>query len=240
MLSIYAIIIVFFAAILQSSIGFGFALITIPFFMLLYPVHLAIGLNIVLTLIVSLGSLIGVWKHMDKSFTGKLLVGTLFGIPLGALTYMYFNVHWLKIGISLIILVLTLALISGFTFTLPKRSAAYILGVMAGILGTAVSLPGPPLIIYLTARNTDKKQFAGTNLTLFSFTYLVSMFLLLASGHLPKQVWPLTFNLIPSMIAGIIVGYVIQNRINHKLFRNLTYCVLILSSCYSLLTTIKF
>lgn len=235
-----ACVIVFFAAILQSSIGFGFALITIPFLTLLYPVHLAISLNIVLTLCVSLGSLIGVWKYMDKGFTGKLLIGTLFGTPIGMLIYTYLDVHWLKISIGLLIIALTAALISGFTFSLPERSAANILGVMAGILGASVSLPGPPVIIYLTARNTDKKSFAGTNLTLFSFTYLISMILLLASGHLPAKVWPMTLHLIPFIILGVIVGYMIQSRINQKLFRNLTYCVLLLSSCYSLLMSIKF
>jgi hypothetical protein len=135
-------LVIFFAAILSTSIDFGFSLLAVPILIIFLPIQLAIAVNMLLALLVNLINLPRVWRYLDQQFTVKLFIGTFWGMIPGTLIYIYLDLYWLKILLCSIILMLTLMMIRGYTLSLPKRTAPYIVGVVSGTLGASVGLPG--------------------------------------------------------------------------------------------------
>ena len=231
-------LIVFLSAIISTSIGFGFALLSVPLLMLIYPPHLAITVSMTISLLTYLINLPHYYSYIDKKLISQLIIGTICGMPIGILIHINFDVHWLKMLVSVLILIITFLLIKGYPLPLPEKGASYTVGLLSGLLGSAVSLPGPPVILYLSSQDIAKKKFLGTTVTLFSFIYTVSLTVLYLSNSLPVGFWSFSLPLIPFSCVGIITGRILESRINRKVFRRLTYVVLVLSSCYSLISAV--
>ena len=231
-------LIVFFSAIVSTSIGFGFALIAVPLLLLIYPPHLAITASMSISLLTYLINLPHYYSYIDKKLVSQLITGTIFGMPIGILIHIHFDVHWLKFLVSVLILIITFLLIKGYSLPLPKKGASHIIGLFSGLLGSAVSIPGPPVILYLASQAIAKKKFLGTTAVLFSFIYTVSLSILYLSSSLPAGICSFSLPLMPFACVGIITGRILESRINHQIFKRLTYVVLVLSACYSLITAI--
>src|SRR5699024_11353518 len=80
---IILIIIVFFAAFLQTSIGYGFSIIGTPFLLMIYPAHTAIQINIILSILISLLMIYSIRKEVDRTLVMRLVKGSLIGLILG-------------------------------------------------------------------------------------------------------------------------------------------------------------
>src|SRR5579862_8303524 len=73
----------FIAALLQATNGFGFAVLAVPFFLMLPPAGEAIQINIIVTLALSAVVVPGVRREVDPSLLIRLTLGALIGLALG-------------------------------------------------------------------------------------------------------------------------------------------------------------
>ena len=73
----------FAAALLQATNGFGFAVLAVPFFLLLAPPGEAIQIIIIISLATSLFVMPRLYRFVDLGLLCRLTLGSLAALPLG-------------------------------------------------------------------------------------------------------------------------------------------------------------
>src|SRR5690625_1691111 len=87
---------VLIASLLQTSTGFGFSVIGTPFLLLIYPVHTAIQINIVLSICLSAFMIFKIRKGVDKSLLIRLIKGSIVGLFCGIFIYLFLDIQLLR------------------------------------------------------------------------------------------------------------------------------------------------
>lgn len=159
------LIVAFFATLIRSTFGFGEALVAVPILALTMPIEVAVPVAVLLSITVAAVVIVQDWRKIHFSSAGWLLASTFLGIPLGIelLTIGYQGLVKAILGFS--------TLVFGAYFAVGKRlpeltsdSKAGLLtsGFIAGILGGAYGINGPPLVIYGTMRRWSPQHFRAT------------------------------------------------------------------------------
>ncbi len=109
------------------------------------------------------------------------------------------------------------------------RLAEVVAGVASGIFGGIAGIWGPPLVIYLLAAEVPKVEAVRVQ----SITFLLGATVLLVShvqsGVLDAMTLPMSAWLTLPTLAGMFVGYGVQDRLDQELFRKVTLIVLIVA-----------
>ncbi len=229
--------IVLVASILQSATGFGFAIMAIPFLLLLFEPHDAIQLNIILCFLLSLIMIYKIRKEINKDILIRLIKGSIVGILPGLVLFIFLDVRPLKLFVSILILVITSLLIAKIHFRQSSRKEL-IVGVFSGLLTTSIGLPGPPLMIYFAGTRLDKATIRGTTVAYFVFVSLISLLLQYSMYEISRDVWIATLWSIPFVLIGIFLGQWVFARLNQQLLQKLIYLLLFCTGSYLLLTTL--
>src|SRR5690625_2606530 len=103
--------IVLIASLLQTSTGYGFSIIGTLFLLLIYPVHTAIQINMILSVFLSLFIIFTIKKEVDKPLLIHLMTGSIIGLIGGVFVYLFVNIQLLKIFVGMMIMLLTILLI---------------------------------------------------------------------------------------------------------------------------------
>jgi len=129
------LIISFFAALVRSTLGFGEALIAVPFFLLFLPVDVAVPMAAIL------------------------------GLPLGILILTYANETIVKTGLGVIIILYSLYSLyftKNKALQAENKFWLFLCGFLSGVFGGAYGINGPPLVVYGNLRQWSAKHFRAT------------------------------------------------------------------------------
>lgn len=237
MATVVLVTIVFFASVLQAATGFGFAIISIPFFLFIFGPHEAIQLNILLSIIICL---IVSWRNRRKIERGlltRLVWGSLVGVLPGAALFVFLDERPLKIFISVVILLSAALLLAqkGLKASPGKELTA---GVFSGLLTASTGMGGPPLMIYFLGTKTDKTTIHAATNAYFVIVSIISFLLLFIARPLAAPIWTAGLLAIPFLLAGMLLGQWLFTKINQQLFLKIIYLLLIVSGLYMLLTNL--
>jgi uncharacterized membrane protein YfcA len=228
--------IIFAAALLQASTGFGFSIVGTPFLFLLFPIHTAIQINIILSICLSAIMIYNIRKEIDKHLLLLLIKGSLFGLIAGLLVYLFLNVQWLKVIVGGFIIILTALLILKLTIR-KTRARDYLVGGISGLLTTSIGVPGPPLLLYFSGVGTNKAALRSTTLAYYLFVYFASLAMQIGFDGTNKGVWMSSLIGLPSLIIGILAGQMLFKWINQRAFKIITYVILLFTG-FSLIMTV--
>lgn len=223
--------IVLVASLLQTSTGYGFSIIGTPFLLLMYPAHTAIQINIVLSICLSAFMIFNIRKEVDTSLFIRLIKGSIVGLFFGIFIYLYLDIHVLKMGVGLLIIVLTVLLI--FKLTIRRtRNKDLAAGGISGLLTTSIGVPGPPLLLYFSGARIDKVTLRSTTLAYYLFVYSASLVMQITFGGTNKEIWIDSMLALPALFAGIFLGQLLFKWISQETFRIITYIILIFTGVY--------
>jgi uncharacterized membrane protein YfcA len=228
---IVTFLIILTAAMIQAGTGFGFAIIAIPLLVLLHDAHTAVPLANLLSLVSAVALLPQARKEVDKSLLKPLFVGSLAGLPLGGVFFYFIPVFWLKVTVSATIVIFTLLLIRKVSLPLGNGKR---IGAVSGFFTTSLGMPGPPIVLYLASKNTDKASFRGTTIVFYSLVYPISLLIQAGTGHLTLDLVEKSIFMIPAIVIGQMLGSLIHNKLNQQTFRKVTYVLLMVSAFNSL------
>lgn len=231
------ILIVFFASTLQATTGFGFAILSIPFYLLIFEPHDAIQLNVLLSFIICIIVSYRIRQRIDKGLLIRLIKGSLIGALPGIALFIFLDDQPLKIFISIIILISAALLITKLKLK-GSKTQELIAGAFSGLLNTSTGMGGPPLMIYFLGTKTDKAIIHAATNAYFVFIALVSFLLQIMVHPVSKFVWTAALGSIPFLLAGMFLGQWLFTKINQQLFMKIIYLLLIISGLYMLLSNI--
>lgn len=229
-------VVVLFASILQTSTGFGFSIIGTPFLFLLFPIHTAVQVNIVLSICLSGFMIYKIRKEIDRQLLITLIKGSIFGLIIGLIIYLYMDIHLLKMTVGMLIIILTVLLILQLSIK-QSTKRDLLTGGISGLLTTSIGVPGPPLLLYFSSVGTNKSTLRSTTLAYYLFVYFVSLIMQIVFGGTSSDVWIASIIGLPALIIGIFAGQLLFKWISQKTFKIITYIILIFTGVYLIISS---
>jgi uncharacterized protein len=230
-------LIVMFASTMQACTGFGFSIMATPFLLLFFPAHTAIQINILLSIAISVLMLPEINRQIDKALLKRMALGSVLGAPIGGILFVTSDVHFLKLVVSIITILLTVLLLLEFR-VIQTRSRDVATGMFSGVFTTSLGMPGLPLLLYFSGTNVEQKQLRSTVLAFFLGIYVAALILQAALGALDYHNGITALWLLPATYAGVLLGKFLFPRISRKAFKTVTFIILISTGGYLLYSSI--
>ena len=221
---------VFGAAALQAATGVGFGIIAGPILLIYLNDGSAIQISIVLNLLIALVLAPSLRQQADRQLLSRLLIGLAIGSPVGLLIFLNMNIVFLKAFAGLAIAYTLFVILRSNrapSHALATKSIEQIsIGVMSGIMGTSLAMPGPIPAAWMSTKGFSKDTIRATILVMFVFAYVVALALQFGLAGIGADTMRLSAMLAPSTIVGILVGRLLANRLTEQTFRYLLVIIL--------------
>lgn len=251
MSTILTSITIFFASIVHGIAGFGLAQVSMGFM----PLFRSAASAAVIFSMLAVASNFRVWLSVRDEFDVmdwlKPVIGLLAGMPLGIYVFNQMNEGQIKIAIGLVLLLAVILIILKEKTSLmnkwfadmdyePKWVLPILVGFIAGILGGAVAIPGPAMILYGAFMvSTDLwtgKKMKATFTAFFGTLMLYRVITSLVQGNITPSLALEALIALPAMLLGTWVGIIIFNRIPRKIFQWIIIIMLTINAFILLLT----
>ncbi len=234
------------AAVVQGTVGFGFSLLAVSFFLLILQSATAIQLLIVLNLVISLWIVRNMWRKVPRDLWLKLVAGAVIGFPAGLALFHYASVDQLKVVVATIIIVFVPLLALRHrsapepcaSVPIYRSSSSVGVGMLAGAMTTSLGMPGPALSLYLTALGADKEALRAISLTFFAVTFAAALLLQALTFGVDGEVWMMAVVLAPVAAVGAHLGHRLSQRVTESTFRRAVLLIIGATGVYTLLTTL--
>ena len=232
----------FAGAFVQAAVGFGFALIAAPIFLTAMQSGTAMQVLVAIHVVQSAMLVPGLWRHAPKALLNPMLAGSILGFPLGLIVFFALDLDMLKLAVGVVLLVSTALLLARDRNWLsrwfassgpPHPGAAAGVGASAGALTSVLVMPGPPLILYVAARNLGKLESRALSLTFFAFCYVAVTLLHAAWTGMSTQTWAIAGMLSPAVIVATLCGNVLARWLTEAWFRAAVLAVSFLSGAWA-------
>ena len=225
-LTVHVLLVVFVATLIRSAFGFGEALFAVPLLALRLPLGVAAPLAVLISITIAAVVVFQDWRKIHVRSTGWLMFATFFGIPLGLV--LLTSSHQRAVKITLAILIMTYAaysLIGRKPPELRTDSLVWLLGCgfVAGVLGGAYGMNGPPLVIYGSMRRWSAQHFRATLQGYFLPASVLGM-----AGYWWRGLWiPSVTHYylisLPTLIPAILIGRAVNHRMHGDAFLKYVY-----------------
>ncbi len=224
----YVFGVILLSALTQTLSGFGSSLVAMALLPILLNLRQAVPLVALVSLTLEIILLIYYRDAINLRAMRRVIIGSLFGIPLGIL--------FLRAADETIVLRLLGVILVGYAvYSLFKlRVPAFVnplwgvfFGFIAGILGGAYNTSGPPVVIYGQSQNWKPNEFKA-NLQSF---FLVNSVIVLSGHGLSGAVSAQTLNYflfaLPALALGIFVGLKLERFVDPLRFRQIVQLLLL-------------
>ncbi len=212
-------LVLFLATVIRSAFGFGEALVAVPLLALTIPVEIAAPLAVLVSITVALVVVLQDWRHIHLRSAGRLVVSTLFGIPLGLLMLKLAPERAVKMTLAILIVVFSIwSLLRPSHYELKDDRSAWIFGFCAGIMGGAYGINGPPLAIFGSLRKWSPGHFRATLQGYFLPASMAGMIGYFFSGLWTPAVNRFYLLSLPAVIPAIFVGRMLNRRLDPARF----------------------
>jgi hypothetical protein len=220
-LTVEVLVVVFVASLVRSAFGFGEALIAVPLLALLLPIRVAAPVAVLLSITIAAVVVVQDWRKIHLRSTGWLLLPTMAGIPLGIWLLRSSHPNVVKAVLAVVIVLFSgYFLLGRRPLRLERDSHAWLLGCgfVAGILGGAYGMNGPPLVIYGSMRRWSPQHFRATLQGYFLPASVVVMAGYGVSGLWTAQVMHLFLISLLAAVPAIFLGRAINQRLRGEAF----------------------
>lgn len=193
-----AMAIIFVGSFVQSSIGFGLAIVAAPILFQISPEYVPGPISVAGFLLASLNAV----KHKDKITIGRLKVAVAGRIPgsiLGGMLLLYVSVDTLSLWLGILVLIALLISLLPFRIE-PTPIRMAIAGILSGFMGTSSGIGGPPMALLL--QHQEANSLRGNLSAFFMCSSLISITVLIFIGHFTLHHLFISLPLLPAVWAG--------------------------------------
>ena len=231
-------LVIFVAACAQMVSGFGFALMAVPLMGLAIDVKTAVVISTICGTASNTYQAITESRHRDPRLVKVLVVSSFIGMPFGVVLLDRVDVEALQITIGVVVLLAIVAVVAR-----PKaehvqggttlEAAA---GLVSGVLATATSTNGPPLVLLLRSKGLSPDQFRATINTVFSIIALTTVGVFAFSGRIDSKVLAGSLVGLPGLVVGMALGARIRGWLSVDVFWRIVLGLLLVTATSSILS----
>jgi hypothetical protein len=206
---ILAVLVTAGAALVQGTVGIGFAMISVPILALLDP-SLSPAPQLLIALPITISMAAKERHAIDLSGVGWILGGRIPGAILGVALLGIATEAVLDVFIAII--VLGAVLIIGTGFRVRRNTATKLLaGISSGTTGVVSSIGGPPVALVYT--RDEVETIRSTLAVVFTFGILTSAFFRWISGNMTLNDVRVALVLIPAAMGGLWIATRVRNKV---------------------------
>ncbi len=229
---------IFGASALQAATGIGFGVIAGPVLLIALNDGSAIQISVLLNLMIALLMAPSLRRKTDWRLLKSLLIGLAIGSPMGLLIYLWMDIALLKLFAGLVVLFTLFLVLRGeraapsLKGDIAGRFEQVSIGVIAGLMGGSLAMPGPVPAAWMSARGFDKDTIRATILVMFVVAYTIALLLQFALSDISTDTLILTAMLAPPTLAGVFMGHILSSRISEATFRWLLTTILAFTTIF--------
>lgn len=217
------------AAILRGFTGFGFALAAVPILSFAMPPSRSVALVILLQALVGTRDVVRLRRVVHRPSLGWLMLGALFGTPIGLLLLARLDPSTVRLLIAGIVCLAIVFLArkpafhahAGARLALPT-------GFLAGLFGGVAAMPGPPAIAYYLSVSTPPNVARASLMVFFFSTSLIALPGLFLARLIDVPTVVLSLVALPVLLAGTALGGWLFSRSGSAFYRPVALTVLII------------
>ncbi len=210
----------FVAAIVRGYAGFGFSALVVLLGGWALPPVQVVPIVLLMEIVASIHLLPSVWKIINWPRLGRIVLGSAFSIPLGVYALAYVDENWMRLGISLLVLISCLLILKGLSFArYDKPSLDVSLGVVSGAMTGAAAIGGLAVAAVFLSIQVKMAALRSTVIPLFLVTDIYSTVLGTQHGLLNPRLLMLTLLLLPALFVGVAIGKRSFDQTNPAAFR---------------------
>ena len=232
---IYLCLVALIAGLIQGFSGFGSVLFSLPVLALFLDIKIAIPLMSLSGVVLTVYLLFSLWNHLEWRKILPLLVGTVFGVPVGVLLLKHLKASYLLITLGIMLIAYSFyGLVMKPHRKAMKKYWAYLFGFLAGCLGGAFSASGPPVIVYTSLQSWNKDQIKVTLQGYFFASGIIVIFFQAFSGLMTDMVLKYFLISLAPLMIGTYVGHFFYGRIQEETYRTFMLILLGLLGAFTL------
>lgn len=221
------------AGLVKGAIGFALPLIMIAVLPSFMPAQTALAALILPVVVANAHQSVrfgfreawvsakGFWRIISLTLVG-IAISAPFAVVLPQ------NIMFLLLGSA--VLMFSLLQISGWKPDIPanrRNPIQFAVGLVGGLYGGVTGVWGPPVIVYLLAAKTPKREMVCIMSVIFTVGGVMLLIMHLRTGLLNAQTLPLSVAMLVPSTLGLFLGYLVQDKLDAEKFRR--YALIMLS-----------
>jgi hypothetical protein len=230
-----ALAVTFLAGLVKGTVGFAMPMILVSAFAIFLPPNLALAGLILPTLATNLSQAFrqGLPAARQTAFTyRRFLIATVICIAISApfSDAIPRNLYLLLLGVP--ITAFAALQLMGVSLAIQLRHqdrAEWGLGVIGGLYGGISGIWGPPLLVFLLSTGADKVQAIRAQGVVFLIGAVALLVAHLGTGVANGPTLAFSAALAVPALAGLYLGYAVQDRLDQQRFRRWTQGLLVVT-----------
>ena len=225
------IAIMFLGACLQGITGFGSGLIAVPLLTLLLPLSVITPTLSVVNFAMATYLAWVLRHHIHLRHWRALVLSGIAGTLLGNYMLAYMRLDWLQMGMAIMLFVVALLFWFGVQWRHQSGVRLQTLtGLLAGFSNGALTLGGPPVVLFLTGNGLERLAFRATLTVFFWVLALTNILSFVSQGLYQPSLIPVLLCLLAGAIAGAWLGHRVSPLLSESLFRKLSLVLVMVAS----------
>jgi len=211
----------------QGLAGFGSTLVAMPILVTALDVRTATPLGCLLALCINLGLVVRLRRCVQRRELVLLLACSAPGTALGAWVLAAAPEAALRtlLGAGVLGMAL-LSLAAGRPRRAPGAGWAALTGLVAGSLGVAIGVNGPPVVAWASRQDWSRDALKATLLAYFLCAGTVIVGIQAGQGLVTGRVLGLFVPALPALAAGMAAGHLCSGRLDEAAFRRVVLALL--------------
>jgi len=220
------VLIAAFAAFVQAAVGFGYALVFAPVASFLIAPSLAIAVSIASSAVINTLLFAEYQPRTKIRSVAPLVIASVVAMPLGLWALIVADDELLRLFIASGVFMTAAVNLRHPTREAPARPdrivAQIVVGSIAGIMRGAVSMGGPPVILYQHWIGGGAGLIRSKMFAFFFWGGIPAVILAVLAGVLDEHSWRYVVAASIGIVPGIALGRGLRPRINEVLFGRLS------------------
>lgn len=230
-----AALIAFTSGVVRGFSGFGQGMIYVPLIAALYGPRLAVTTLLLIDIFCSVPFLFPALPHVRWKQMLPLAAAAALTIPLGTLVLLYMDPSPLRWVIAISIVLCVALLASGWRYRgTPGTPVTLGVGAVSGILGGAIQIPGPPVILFWLSGTLSAVAVRANFIAYFALFDVFSIAVYGWSGLMTNEVFLFGLLMFVPFIAGAAGGAIIFIFMSDSNYRAAAYVLILIAAVLSL------
>jgi uncharacterized membrane protein YfcA len=230
------------AGFVQGVSGFAFALIATSLWAWTIEPQLLVPTVVVTSLLGQGVSILSVKKEVKLARATPFLLGGALGVPVGVLILPMLNAGIFRMSIGIILVIYCSVMLRGRRLPVVQgggKAADGCIGLIAGVMGGATGISGPPIILWCASRGWDKDVQRATFQSFFIGTQILIIGIYIAEGLINARTMQLVMVAALPVIISSWLGSRVFKRFADQHFQKVIFGLLFVSGVTLILNGLR-